>query len=283
MSKDYKKSSLPVPTLNKGRDRNIWREQLYRYVEHYIWEPQHLINTPMTAWKAGQRGESRKEAFYHRIRTQEVPLNFLLNLVLRVAPASARLPFLRQFCVDGTQKPSGSPQLLYAEDQDFTQPDVLLSTRTQRFLVELKVSGSGSTNQVEKYAQLHAYLDQIQSPLEPHLYFLTRGPIARAWKPKSDRAPIMRNGLQTFVRDALLRGRSQSGQPLLENVPSYQEAYDRVANSLQVGHATWQTIGDCLLRELDGRLEHGGELAEVMHALFGDFLVDLEARRLWKP
>ena len=283
MPSDLKRAKFPAPVLHQGRDRNIWPEQLYRYVQHYFWEPQHLIKTPQAAWKAGKQGETTEAAFYRLIRSQEVPLNFTLNLVLRVAPALVRTAFLQQFRLDDSHSPSGSPQLLYADDQPFTQPDVLLKTKSQRFFVELKVTGSGSTDQVEKYARLHAYLDQLETPLEPYLYFLTPGPIERDWKPKTDRAPMLRDGLQTFVRDALERRRPASAQLPGENGPSSEEAYASVTNSLKTGHATWQAIGDCLQRERDRRLGRGGEIAEIMRALLSDFLVDLKARGLCKP
>lgn len=282
MPGEFKNSKLPAPALHDARNRNIWPEQLYRYVEHYFWEPQHLIKTPRAAWEAGKRGETSKEAFYRLIRTQEVPLNFTLNLVLRIAPDSVKRAFLQRFRINETPMPLGSLKLLYAEDQKFTQPDILLKTESQRFFIELKVSGSGSTDQLEKYAQLHAHLDQSESPLEPHVYFLTPGPIERAWIPKADRAPILRKGFQSFVRDALVRRGSSSRQPLGSNRPSFEDAYASVVNLLYVGHATWQAIGECLQQERDHRLERGGEVAEMMHALLSDFLLDLEARGLWK-
>ena len=283
MPNDFKKAKLPAHTLHEGRDRNTWPEQLYRYVQHYFWEPQHLIRTTHAAWEAGKRGETTEEAFYRLIRTQEVPLNFALNLVLRVAPASVRTAFLQQFRFDDSHLPSGSPELLYAADQPFTQPDVLLKTKSQRFFVELKVTGSGSTEQVDKYIRLHAYLNSMESPLEPHLYFLTSGPIERAWKPKTDRALLLRDGLQTFVRNALKRHRPSVQQPSEGTGPSSEDAYASIVNSLQVGHTTWQAIGDCLQRERDRRLSKGCEIAEVMRTLLSDFLVDLRARDLWEP
>ena len=281
---DSRKPRLPIPELHNGRDRNIWPEQLYRYVQHYFWEPQHLLKTPKAAWRAGQKGETTEEAFYRLIRRQEVPLNFTLNLVLRVAPVLVRTAFLQEFGRENDHLSFESPQLLFADDQAFTQPDVLLRTESQRIFVELKVKGGGgSTDQVEKYAWLHAYLDQVESPLEPYLYFLTSGPIERAWKPKKDRAPILQDGLQSFLTDELERRRFSSAPRFKEKWPLPEEAYFAVVNSMRVGHATWQVIGDCLQRERGKRLKHGGEIAEVMRALLGDFLVDLRARHLWKP
>jgi len=42
--------------MTHGKDRSTWPELLYRFVEHYKWERQHLKGTP--------------KQFYERIRRQ---------------------------------------------------------------------------------------------------------------------------------------------------------------------------------------------------------------------
>ena len=281
MASKTRRSKVLAAALHKGRDRNIWPEQLYRYVEHYFWEPQHLIKTEKAARSAHRRGERNIEAFYRLIRSQEVPLNFSLNLVLRIVPPSVRIAFLRQFQGDRAPSDIMNPQLLYGEDHPVTQPDLLLQTTTQRFFVELKVSGSASINQIEKYARLHAHLDRLQARREPYLYLLTPGPVDRGWRPRMERAVLKRDGLQAFARKAL-RQRKPSLKQLTESIgPSPEALYDSVIDALRIGHSTWRTIGDCLHSERDRRLAQGDDIADVMNALIGDFLTDLEARGLW--
>ena len=281
MATKAKRRGTSIGVLHEGRDRHTWPEQLYRYVEHYFWEPQHLIKTQKAALGARRRGERHIEAFYRLIRSQEVPLNFALNLVLRIVPPGVRVAFLRQFYADLPPPPMPEPELLHAEDHPFTQPDVLLQTKTQRFFVELKVSGSASINQIEKYARLHAHLDRLDSPHEPYLCFLTPGPIERGWRPGLERPLLVRDGLQGFARKAL-KNRKPSFRQLTEMIgPSPGASYDAVIESIRIGHATWQTIGDCLSSERDRRDLHGGEIADVLNALIGDFLTDIEARGLW--
>ena len=281
MASKTQRSQAPAAALHKGRDRDTWPEQLYRYVEHYFWEPQHLIKTEKAARAARRRGERNIEAFYRLIRSQEVPLNYCLNLVLRVVPPGVRAAFLRQFHVDCAPSDILDPQLLHGEDHPFTQPDVLLQTSTQRFFVELKVTGSASINQIEKYARLHAHLDRQEDQREPYLYFLTPGPVEHGWRPKLQRAVLERDGLQVFARKAL-KQRKPSLKQLTESIgPAPEASYDSVIDALRIGHATWQTIGDCLCSERDSRFTQGGEIADVMNSLIGDFLTDLEARGLW--
>ena len=281
MANKPQRSKAPAAALHKGRDRNTWPEQLYRYVEHYFWEPQHLIKTENAARAAHRRGERNIEAFYRLIRSQEVPLNFCLNLVLRIAPQGVRIAFLRQFHVDRAPSDILDPQLMYGEDHPYTQPDLLLQTSTQRFFVELKVSGGASINQIGKYARLHAHLDRLEDRREPYLYFLTSDPVEHGWRPRSERAFLEREGLQAFVRKAL-KQRKPSLKQLTESIgPAPEATYDSVIDALQIGHATWRTIGDCLCSERDSRFTQGDDIADVMNALIGDFLADLEARELW--
>ena len=281
MAKKAQRTRTSIGGLHEGRDRHTWPEQLYRYVEHYFWEPQHLIKTQDSARSARRRGERNIEAFYRLIRSQEVPLNFALNLVLRVVPTGVKVAFLRQFYVNRPPLRIVQPQLLHAEDHPFTQPDMLLQTKSQRFFVELKVSGSASTNQIEKYARLHAHLDRLDAPREPYLCFLTPGPIERGWRPGLERPLLVRQGLQRFARNAL-KHRQPSFKQLTETIgPSPGASYGAVIESIRIGHARWQTIGDCLNSERDRRDRQGGEISDVMNALIGDFLTDLEARGLW--
>ena len=124
--------------IHEGIDRNIWPEHIYRYVEHYFWEPRHLIKTKGSRLAATARGEKRINAFYRVIRSQEVPLNLLLNIFLRVIPSRARTNLLR-VSLSGPSNLAGPFQLLYGEDQEYTQPDVLLESNTERVLLEIKV------------------------------------------------------------------------------------------------------------------------------------------------
>lgn len=281
MTRKVPRTRTSIGVLHEGRDRHAWPEQLYRYVEHYFWEPQHLIKTQNAALAARRRGERRIEAFYRLIRSQEVPLNFALNLLLRIVPTGVRVAFLLQFLADRPPPAIPEPVLLHAEDHPFTQPDVLLQTKTQRFFVELKITGSASITQIEKYARLHAHLDRQDSPREPYLCFLTPGPIERGWRPGSERPRLVREGLQGFARIAL-KNRKPSFRQLTETIgPSPGASYDAVIEAIRIGHATWQTIGDCLNGERDRRDLRGGEIADMMNALIGDFLTDLEARGLW--
>src|SRR5690242_1453284 len=95
-------------------ERAVWPELLYRLIEHYKWEPAHLA-----------KGES-VAVFYDRIRRQEVPLNFLLNLVLAWSSADTILAFLREFKLDNNRFEGEQFILCHPYDAGFTQPDICL-------------------------------------------------------------------------------------------------------------------------------------------------------------
>ena len=60
-----------------------WPEFVYRLIEHYKWEPQHLRGTVAE--------------FDTRMRRQEVPLNFLFNILLRWLSSDAIKGLLNRF------------------------------------------------------------------------------------------------------------------------------------------------------------------------------------------
>ncbi|MGV8041962.1 MAG: hypothetical protein AB2L07_18515 [Thermoanaerobaculaceae bacterium] len=127
--------------MTRGVD--LWPELIYRFVEHYRWEPQHL--GPTTA------------AFYRKVRSQEVPLNLLFNLLLLMMPADAVRQLLRSalaLSVDGPDLRVVTPR-----DKAFAQPDLHLESASERVLIEVKVDARLDLEQVQKYLLLHAKMD----------------------------------------------------------------------------------------------------------------------------
>src|SRR5205823_9314072 len=84
-----------------------WPELLYRFIEHYKWEPQHL--------KAAD--------FDARMRRQEVPLNFMLNLLLRCSTPDT-IAFLFRAFKPSHSIPDNDLELMFPWETKSTQPDV---------------------------------------------------------------------------------------------------------------------------------------------------------------
>ncbi|RMD82346.1 MAG: hypothetical protein D6815_09485 [Candidatus Dadabacteria bacterium] len=236
-------------------DRDIWPEFVYRYVEHYRWEPQHL--GPDTA------------AFYRKIRSQEVPLNFLFNILLYALPS----PTIRSlFSRTGAVAAEGaSLTVRNSPDQSFTQPDVQLESSEDRIFVELKVKAKTRTEQAQKYALLHAKLAlDDPRPKRPSLIYITQHAIARHWSPKRE-APLNGGALIAVLAEAPL------SEKLARNrqVRSLEKHYRMLCPKLRVGFLTWQQLGD----ELN---KHSGRDGGVSHAFIRGFLADLARRGLWE-
>lgn len=207
-------------------DRNSWPEFVYRYVEHYRWEPQHL--GPDTS------------AFYRKIRSQEVPLNFLFNILLYTLPSPAIRSLL---LLTGAVAPSGpSLDVQNAMDASFTQADVQLDSAEERVFVELKVRAKTGIEQAQKYALLHAKLSSGDpNPKTPSLLYITAKPFASHWSPPRE-APESGEDLVMALANSPL------SEKLARNLEarSLDSTYRHLVSRLQVGFATWQQLGDHL-------------------------------------
>lgn len=235
-------------------DRNSWPEFVYRFVEHYYWERQHL--GPNLA------------AFHRKIRSQEVPLNFLFNILLyALSPAATR----SLLSMTGVVASRGAVlDVQNAQDASFTQADVQLDSPRERVFIELKVRARTGIEQAQKYALLHAKLAFSDlEPKAPSLLFITEKAFARHWAP-ARKAPADGEALANAL----------AVEPLAERLSRNPEArslekiYRALCSDLRVSFVTWQQIGDHLL----GCSSPG---VETQEAFVRDFLADLSRRGLW--
>jgi len=248
-------------------------------VEHYLWEPQHLLKTLGSRVAAKARGETLIATFYRTIRSQEVPLNLLFNVFLRLAPARVRTRLLSGFAREPSSLPAGPMCLVHAEEQKYIQPDVLLESDTERVLIEMKVGHHLTLDQVRRYCLLHAARNLAPHYKIPFLYFLTRGRVHENWHPESAKAEIREQGLEAYLRPRLAVWEFEPG--MLAKAGVTKQQVSPVLSDLRIGVATWQEIGDVIAEEATNCATAGGDLAEVMTYLTGDFLADMERRSLW--
>lgn len=235
-------------------DRNIWPELVYRYVEHYRWEPQHL-------------GPDTK-AFYRKIRSQEVPLSFLFNILLYALPPATARALLS--LTDAVAERGEPLHVKNAQDASFTQADVQLDSPRERIFVELKIQAKTGIEQAQKYALLHTKLASSDfRPKVPSLLYITRKVFARHWSPARE-APVDGKALVNALSHAPLSEKLSRNR----EAKSLERGYRELCSSLRVGFATWQQVGDLLD-------ERAGRSAGVSEAFIRDFLSDLSRRGLW--
>lgn len=237
----------------KTQTRDGWPELTYKYVEHYFWEPQHLVRTPSSKAAARTRGERGVDAVHRHLRTTEVPLNYLLNVLLRLVPASVRRASLGAFGVETGAAHLGALTLRTPHAHSYIQPDVHLESDTKRVFIELKVDAPLKLAQVKKYLRLHEELDGATSKCGYVLFLVKTKELALS--------DVKRRFAHTRV-DAELRA-----------LPELQDA------KVRFGSATWETFATTLA-QLVSDAKRDAEAAEMLQVLVGDFLIDLSARKL---
>jgi hypothetical protein len=100
---------------------NTWTEQLYGYTEYLYWVPQ-SINKKTPAGQGGME-EFRKTSV--KIRSQEVPLNILFNILMRLLPWRIKNRILNCFMVSAVEN----------FGQQLHKVDPIVKTRKLKFKV----------------------------------------------------------------------------------------------------------------------------------------------------
>ena len=255
-------NSEPAQPLTDN-ERNRWPELVYRLIEHYKFEPQHLC-----------KGEGIP-TFYERIRRQEVPLNFLFQLLLRWSSSETISQILAPFEVRDLAAESGL-RLKFPTDFNFTQPDVWIESDHVRVFIEVKVGAKATTGvaQVQKYLFLHAHLDDIQHRKKrPYLLFLTEG----SWRSPL-KAPLAED-IQGFLAAATTN--ATLPKRLVKRAGKLPGKYEGVTRDVEYGAATWNSVGETLNGIGSQWIATGSHDVELR--IVDDFLEDLKQRKLWTP
>ncbi len=238
-----------------------WPELVYRFIEFYKWEPQHL-----------RRGQPVKE-FQDGVRRGEVPLNFLFLRLLRWSPPETIRMLVNQFGLNDDSE-LGDLLLAFSQDTAYTQPDVRIESETARVFIELKVDSKIKLEQVHKYLLLHAELDIASGGEQPYLFVLTRSGFAKHWAPRGEAT----NDIQAFLYSKTINSplREQLAKRIRD--PRLLARYELVKRDVRYGAATWKSVGQCLASICEQCKQAGGRDTDVR--IISDFVGDLERRGL---
>lgn len=262
--------------------QNYWTEQLYYFAEYLYWEPQHINKkTP-----PGEGGPEKFNQTRKKIRKQEVTLNTLFNILMRLLPMRIKIEILNSFL---------SPQIVdfgqtieYISIYDrvsnlyFIQPDMVLESTNSNICIEIKIDAHLSLNQTYKYLFLLGRW-QAESGIsrKPYLFFLTKKGLVAQWK-TGERNLIFTQGdnildLQRYLKQNDLPERLGDG-----SVVNLHAQARNIIETVQLGWANWHKIGEVLNKEK----QHLGQLPdsdgkEILNNLIGDFLDELNRRKLW--
>jgi hypothetical protein len=247
-----------------------WPEITYQYVMHYFWEPGHLllmkdrakIDEEMAKAKLFVPKPRSRDLVHERMKAEEVPLNYFLNVLLRLAPSALRRACMEPFGVDITE--SGLSHLVVKTPGEYkgtglkTQPDVHLESETARVFIEVKVDAILTHGQIEKYVRLHEELDRrTDNTKRRYILFLV----------KSEELKIS-GTKQRYCHHDVQR--------------IFPPLFDLKADGITFGSTSWANFARTLQEELDRRLEEQSDSTEMLAVLIGDFLGDLQSRGLYK-
>jgi hypothetical protein len=196
-----------------------WPELTYRYIEHYAWEPQQLLLT--SHGTAGLRGQERIQKVYEKLRRQEVPLNYLLNLLLRLVPSTIRRECLEPFGIDLSDPGLSTLFLRTPWDYDHIQPDVHMESETTRVFIEVKLNAPLTLEQIKKYVKLAKPDSSDNNTKRPYVLFLVKSATLTIGDIK-----------QSFAHDS-------SGWAVAAQL-------DAKANGITFGSTSWTTFGQAL-------------------------------------
>jgi hypothetical protein len=242
----------------------------YDYVKYYFWEPQHLLlrsrldAAPIEAGGPIAPRPSRERRVMAALLRQEVPLNYLLNVLLRVVPRSVRRASLDAF--GGLPDDPGLDDLVLHTPRSTAkiQPDVELESSGARVFIELKVAAPLTAAQVQKYVDRHHMLDRDEG--ERNKYVLLIG----------TRDHLRLKDVQTSDGGSSTR-RIEHG-----DVPTVLPSLLRDATTVRFASTTWQRLGEVLSRARASR-DTTTEAGEMLATLIDDFLADLSTRGLYVP
>ncbi len=261
-----------------------WIEQLYKYVEYYYWQPQQLSKQQIP----GKTGGAVFEKVRQRMRLDEVPLNAIFNISVGLLPSRVLNQLLNCFTCSKTVNFGKRIELvdIHPQIQDpgsFAQPDLVLESDTSRVLVELKIGAKFNLSQIYKYLFLHVLWNRHTGVRKkPYLFLLSREELYNQWKTSEREAIFVESKEASEVLKYLKRTALPTHLDSINSLTNLHEEAQLVLETLEVGFATWNTVGDLLKGESDRLNERelsDGE--EVIDKLIDDLLNELKNRRLW--
>lgn len=262
---------------------NTWTDQLYQFAEFLYWEPQHInrqkrVGSDMAAFDKAME----------QLRTLEVPLNRLFNILMRLAPQRIKQRILGCFDVTADFGTQIEPVYIYNRHIDekiyFVQPDITVESETAIVCIELKLGARLTLNQMYKYISLLGlWQTTLNTPKTPYLLLLTQKNLRAQWDSK-ERDKIFSNENHLAALEHYLK--SSEPPKTFDWTSTFRNHYERINATLKdvrLGWATWQTLGDTLSLERQSLSQTDPtESEQMLDVLLGDFLAELEQRRVWK-
>jgi hypothetical protein len=250
---------------------NEWTSEYYDIMEFYYWEPQHLgkIKNPKS------RYNNEKKALQH-IQNMEVSLNHMFNIFFRLAPSA----FINQVISNSFGKNIQDSFTLQGrydilEFSSLVQPDLLFSSETTNFSIEMKIGAKSSLSQVYKYALLH-WLEQQHSDSQKKslLLYVGKGSFNDLWVEGFTSAVELKKQALNLDISKLRTNAAKK-----ETIPIDWYAVQSVLDNTDIAYCSYSEFSMLLKAFLTHLTENSNE-SETIHKLFSGLYAELERRAL---
>jgi len=250
---------------------NEWTSEYYDIMEFYYWEPQHLgkIKNPKS------RYNNEKKALQH-IQNMEVSLNHMFNIFFRLAPSS----FVNQIitnCFGKNIQESFTLQSRYdiLKFSSLVQPDLLFSSETTNFSIEMKIGAKSSLSQVYKYALLH-WLEQQHSNTQKKslLLYMGKGNFDDLWVESFAGVDELKKQVVSLDISKL-----KTKAVKKETIPIDWYEIQNMLNDTNIVYCSYSEFST-LLRKFSAQILDKSDESETIHKLFSGLYLELERREL---
>jgi hypothetical protein len=213
---------------------------------------------------------------YWRLGTKEMPVAYLVNLLLRVVPSAMRRSLLVPFGIDATEPGLATLTLKTPQDAVFIRPDVHMESESSRVFVALKVDAMPTLEDIKKYVLLHATLDEAGPPKRPYLILL----VERASVHLEDVDVTFPHGRASTAIPDLLEKHPLGPELSSHASEAVLEHYAKMIRQVHFGSTTWAAVAATIAGEVQRRRGAHPELHEMLKVIAGDLIADFERRRL---
>jgi hypothetical protein len=239
-----------------------WTSEYYDVMEFYYWEPQHLgkIKNPKSQY-------SNQLKSLEHIQNMEVSLNHMFNVFFRLAPSHFTNTLLNKFC-----NTSIGDQFFMQGRYDIrrfsqlVQPDLLFTSDSANFSIEMKIGAKSSLEQVYKYALLH-WLEQEYSGIKKKsiLLYIGKNDFQSLWVDKfKNPIDVINSAIELDISNLKNKGLK------VENIDIDWDEVKNILSNTIIGHCNYSEFSQLLSNNKDNN--------EVTGKLFNGLISELDRR-----
>jgi len=249
---------------------NNWTNIYNEIMSFYFYEPNHIGKRAYP--KESPHAYSKEPAMLQHIANMEVSLNHMLSILLSISPNSltrlitkkafgATLDdnyFFDQVNVAKVNKIMG----------DATQPDIVMTGKKNRVMIEMKIGSKTNLDQYYKYLLFTYFMDKESKLDSNYLIYLAKGTMAHAWKEKFNNQAEIKRSFEVYV----MPEKSKKGRI---DTASISSDLLSISKDMKIGFLSYQDLFDILEKEVANNMNN-----EILVNLYRGFSQELMKRHL---